>query len=485
MAFFNLRFGFLALFLALPASRGDMLEAWNNAMLDSFRTENTHPCVAARSLAIMHGAMFDAHAAVKRTEPFYTRENVREGLPLEPALNSAAFTAATNLFPSRAAAFRELYDRWNKDLPDSPIRPESIRLGRTIADAWIAWRSGDGSSGTLPYIPSKEPGAWRRTPPFFRPPEMQSWARVVPFALVSAAQFRPPGPPVLSSDNYAKELNTLKELGGGGSARRTAYETETAKFWSDFSYTVTPPGHWNQVAQSVAVARRMSLEERIRMFAVLNISMNDVAVACWDAKYVYNFWRPVTAIRAADTDGNPATEPDPDWMPLLNTPAFPEYVSGHSAFSAAGAVVLARFNGGDQVEFSVPSDSLPGKVRTYKSLWACAEEVSQSRLYGGIHFPSALTDGLALGRRIAEYILQYHFSDSPEGPASLIVSVPGELNRVFWMGLPTRPGRHISIERLIAPGRWEVWTNAIASAPTIRWPVASIGENSSFRVRQP
>jgi membrane-associated phospholipid phosphatase len=182
-----------------------------------------------------------------------------------------------------------------------------------------------------------------------------------------------------------------------------------ARFWSDFSYTVTPPGHWNQIAQELAAAKDLDLAAKVRLFAILNVTLHDVAIACWDAKYTYNFWRPVTAIRAAAKDSNDRTEPDSNWMPLLNTPAFPEYVSGHSAFSGAAAIILAKFNSGDTLEFSVPSDSLPGKRRSFQSLWACAEEVSQSRLYGGIHFQSALTDGLALGRKIADHVLATEF----------------------------------------------------------------------------
>jgi membrane-associated phospholipid phosphatase len=205
-------------------------------------------------------------------------------------------------------------------------------------------------------------------------------------------------------------VNLLKRIGAAKSPERTSEQTEIAKFWSDFSYTVTPPGHWNQIAQEVTSVKDFSVREKVRLFAMLNITLSDVAIACWDSKYVFNFWRPVTAIRAADTDLNDGTEAVNDWMPLLNTPAFPEYVSGHSAFSAAGAVVLAKFNGSDAVNFSVPSDSLPGKRRSYQSLWKCAEEVSQSRLYGGIHFPSALEGGLTMGRQIAEHVLAGEFT---------------------------------------------------------------------------
>ena len=471
-----------ALLFVLRGSRADVLDDWNNAILNSIRTENAHPCVAARALAIVHGAMSDTSAAIHRTEPFFQTENVPSGLPLEPALNAAAYCCATNLFPSRVAAFKALYEKWIRDLEETPRRGEALRLGRSVADAWITWRGNDGSSGSLPYIPRTEPGAWRRTPPFVRPPEMYNWARVTPFTMVSAAQFRPPGPPKLSSARYAEELNTLKEFGGVQSRARTAEQTETARFWSDFSYTVTPPGHWNEAAQAVAAARKMSLETKVKLFAALNITMSDVAVACWDSKYVYNFWRPVTAIRAAESDGNSATEPDPDWMPLLNTPAFPEYVSGHSAFSGAAAIVLAHFNGNDKVRFTISSDSLPGKTRTYESLWACAEEVSQSRLYGGIHFPSALKDGLKLGEQVAQHALDLFFGSKAPAVAK-VFTAPGELHFPPWMGVTAERGRPLTIEMRTEGGKWEVWTNAIASGPVARWRLAEPREAGAFRVK--
>jgi membrane-associated phospholipid phosphatase len=391
--------------LAAHCARADVVNTWNNALLDSIRTENTHPCAAARALAIVHGAMFDVSATIAHQKPFHAIERAPGAVDLIAALHAAAYTVSTNLFPSRVAAFTALYKAALGEISVTPERAPSLRFGSAIADSWIEWRGRDTSSGSRIYIPNKEPGAWRRTPPFFRPPEMQHWAGVAPFILTTAAQFRPVGPPNLTSKEYAQDLNAVLRLGAAHSPDRSSEQTEIAKFWSDFSYTVTPPGHWNQIAQVVARARSLTIREQVHLFAILNLAMNDVAVACWDAKYAFNFWRPVTAIRAAADDQNPETIPDSKWMPLLNTPAFPEYISGHSAFSGAASVILAHFNGSDRISFSVPSDSLPGNTRNFESLQACAEEISQSRLYGGIHFPSALNDGLKLGRTVAAFVL--------------------------------------------------------------------------------
>ena len=282
----------------------------------------------------------------------------------------------------------------------------------------LDWRGSDGSGTTVPYVPSTAPGAWRRTPPFFRPPELPQWPYVEPFALTNGAQFRPPGPPSLNSSQYAAEVNQVKALGGINSTNRTAEQTLIARFWSDFSYTVTPPGHWNQIAQNVMTNRPTTLVESARLFALLNIAMADAGIVVWDSKYIYNFWRPVTAIQRADTDGNPDTEADPDWLPLLNTPPFPEYVSGHSAFSSAAATVLAAFYGSDNVPFTVGSDSVPGVLRSYQSFAAAAEEIALSRIYGGIHFLSADVEGLEAGRHVGDYVFG-HFLRRLNAPAKL------------------------------------------------------------------
>lgn len=208
----------------------------------------------------------------------------------------------------------------------------------------------------------------------------------------------------MNSTNYAVDVNQVKSLGALNSTTRSNEQTLVARFWSDFNYTVTPPGHWNQIAQNVATNRPLSLEQNARLFALLNLALADAAIAVWDAKYAYNFWRPVTAIREADRDGNPETVAAPEWLPLLNTPSFPEYPSGHSAFSGAAATVLARFCGTDSISFTVGSDTRPGVFRSYRSFSSAADEIGMSRIYGGIHFLSADLDGLEVGRRVGAYV---------------------------------------------------------------------------------
>ena len=375
-------------------------------MLDAIRNESTSPPLASRNLAILHAAIHDAVNAITPTyKPHLVHVSAPPGTSVEAAAVGAAYKCLTELFPSQAAAFDAAFNEFLKNTPPSTSRDNGLMVGEMTAVLIVNWRNNDGASTTVPYIPSSEPGAWRRTPPFFRPPELPQWAYVLPFAMTNGAQFRPPGPPPLGSAQYAADVNEVKALGKSNSTNRTAEQTLIARFWSDFSFTVTPPGHWNQIAQNIVTNRASNLIDTARLFALLNIAMADAAICVWDAKYVYNLWRPVTAIQQADMDDNAATEADPDWLPLLNTPAFPEYVSGHSAFSAAAATILGALLGTDAVTFTVGSDSAPNVFRTYHSLNACAEEIAWSRIYGGIHFYSADVDGLVAGQQIGEYVV--------------------------------------------------------------------------------
>ena len=189
--------------------------------------------------------------------------------------------------------------------------------------------------------PGSGPGTWRPTPPRLDAPLLPQWATVRPFVLASPRQFRPPGPPGLGSRAWADAYDEVKAIGRADGASRTAEQTQIARLWADGMGTYTPPGHWNQIAAQVAQDAGNGLTANARLFAALNLALADAAIACWDAKYAYRFWRPVTAIGAADTDGHPDTEADPSWAPLLTTPNFPEYISGHSTFSGAAEVVLS------------------------------------------------------------------------------------------------------------------------------------------------
>jgi hypothetical protein len=271
-------------------------------------------------------------------------------------------------------------------------------------------RESDGSSTTIHYVPSEKPGQWRRTPPNFRPPEFPHWGKVKPFVLDDVTKFRVPPPPALDTAVYAEEVNHVKAIGGKVSTLRTAEQTLIAKFWADFSYTSSPPGHWNEITREICRQRKLPLAETAQLFALLNVTLADTCITIWDTKYHYNYWRPVTAIQRADEDSNAATTADKTWEPLLRTPPHPEYVSGHSGISGAAAAILEHHFGKDGISFEASSDDVKDTKRRFTSFQTCAEEIAMSRIYGGIHYLAAGSEGLKLGRKIAEYALA-HFKE--------------------------------------------------------------------------
>ena len=401
----------LPVLTALQLQAGPV-EEWNQVFISAVQAEATSPCLAARNLAILHTAVHDAvNKAVPQFELYLKQETgtpvshfPASAISAEAAAASAAYTVATALYPARVADFESFLTRQLAGFPNREAMIRGQEVGREAACRLLELRSHDGSSTTEHYVPRDAPGQWRR-PPSNRPPEMPGWRHVTLFCLEKPDQFAPPGPPALGSAAYAEDFDVLRRLGGASSTGRTPQQTELAKFWADFAYTSTPPGHWNEIARFLSLKQHLSLHETARLFAWLNLAMADTGVATWDCKYQHNFWRPHTAISRAATDGNDSTEADPAWKPLLKVPPHPEYVSGHSAFSGAAAAVLGQVFGQKDIEFQVTSYDLPGMVRTYHSFAECRDEISLSRVWGGIHFPSACRDGKILGEKIAGFVL--------------------------------------------------------------------------------
>jgi hypothetical protein len=385
----------LASSIGIPA-KGDVVTDWNNAALDAIRAGNTAPPIASRSLAILHASIYDAVNGITRShEQYLVPSAVPSSASREAAASAAAHEALVNLFPARASNFDALHAAILAGIPNGPQKTAGIVWGEFVASQILAARANDGSNAIVPPPGGSGPGVWIPTPPAFLPYLLPQWGFVVPFAMTSSSQFRPPGPPSLDSQQYAADLNETKELGEDVGSTRTADQTEIALFWADGVGTETPPGHWNSIAQIVADTQGNTLEENARLFALLNIAMADAAICAWDAKYTFDFWRPVTAIAFA--------EPQLNWMPLLVTPPFPEYTSGHSTFSGAGATVLQLFYGTEDLPFTSGSDFLPGVFRSFSTPFDAAEEAGMSRIYGGIHFQSANVDGLQAGSNISNW----------------------------------------------------------------------------------
>jgi PAP2 superfamily len=390
-------------------AHADVVTEWNNAALDAIRAGHTPPPIASRSLAILHVSIYDAVNGIDRThEPYLVESAVPASASREAAASAAAREALVNMFPASASTFDALHAAILAGIPDGPHKVAAIVWGEFVADQILAARTNDGSDARVPPPGGSGPGVWVPTPPAYLPYLLPQWGFVVPFAMASSSQFRPPGPPPLDSQRYAANYEEVKELGAAIGSTRTEEQTQIALFWADGAGTETPPGHWNSIAQIISDARGNTLEQNARLFALLNIAMADAAICAWDAKYTFHFWRPVTAIAFA--------EPELNWASFIVTPPFPDYVSGHSTFSGAAATVLASFYGTDDLPFTTGSDFLPGVYRNFPTCLDAAEEAAVSRLYGGIHFRSANEDGLQAGISIGEWTGTYYLQ--PKGNRS-------------------------------------------------------------------
>lgn len=381
---------------------------WNALALDAVRASNSAPTLSTRNLAILNLAMWDAFNSVERThQPYHFQLDALPGTSSEAAAVGAAHTVLVTLYPGASAAANELLATWSATTTATDARAAGLALGREMAGLMLDLRSGDGSGTQVPYIPDDAPGEWRRTPPFHRPPLDPHWRYVVPFALRETGPFVVPPPPGMTTAEYAKDFNEVRLLGALDSPIRTEEQSLIAVFWSDFSYTAMPPGHWYEIALGILADHGEGPARSVRLMALLSLAQADAAIVSWEGKYRFNLWRPVTAIRRADEDGNAGTSPDPEWDSWLIAPNFPEYPSGHSTFSRAAAEVLAGFYGTDAVVFTATSDSVPGLRRAYDSLRGCADEVGRSRIYGGIHFEFANREGKRSGALVAREVLRH------------------------------------------------------------------------------
>lgn len=401
---------------SIASSPADVVTRWNTVAIDAIRAARTPPPQAARALAILHVAMYDAVNGITRShESFFVRHGSPASASVEAAAAAAGHATLVALFPDREPLVDQSYADALGSMQNGPHTRKGIEWGEHVARQILVWRANDNSDGVVPPPPVDRAGDWMPTPPAFAPYLLPQWGFVVPFGLPNSSFVRPPGPPSLDSERWAADFNEIKVLGAAVGSLRTPEQDHIALFWADGAGTETPPGHWNSIAAQVAADRHTTMEENARLFALLNMALADAAICAWDAKYTFHFWRPVTAIRDADTDGNPLTSPDPTWNSFIATPPFPDYVSGHSTFSGAAAAVLAAFFGTDDMRFLARSDAFPGEVRQFGSFSAAAQEAALSRLYGGIHFRSANEDGLVAGTRIGSWITDHYLQPIGHG----------------------------------------------------------------------
>jgi len=370
----------------------------------------TSPVVMTRNAAIMQASVFDAVNGIEdRYTPIHVQPNAPPGASRRAAAVQAAYASLVRLYPAQQADLDakravSLAGISSGDAAENSVSiKRGIQWGQTVADAIWTWRSTDGfTPAPPPFLGGSAVGQWRPTPPAFASGAVPQFATMTPWVIQSHGQFRPAGPPALTSARYAADFNETKLMGSLTSSVRTADQTLYSRFWN----ASTSNFFFNQVAVALAEARHFTFSEESRLLAALDVSMADAAIGCWDAKYTFVFWRPVTAIPLAATDGNAATTADPLWVPLLATPSHPEYTSGHSCVSGAAGRVLATFFG-DDTAFSVTSDSptMVGVTRSFTSFTAALEEIKNARVFAGIHFRSACDDGNVLGIGVADYVL--------------------------------------------------------------------------------
>lgn len=437
--------------VAAPAG-ADVVLDWNGVLLNAIRIEKTPPPKASRAMAAVHVAIFDAvNGILGGYTPYHVTASAPGGASPEAAAAAAAHKVLVALFPAQQATFDAALTASLAAIPDGAAETAGVSWGEAVADQILALRANDHSSDVVPYGAPVGGGWWVPTPPAFAAALLPNWPIVTPWCMTKGSQFRQGAPPFPTSKEYTAAYREVLRLGRKDSADRTADQTQIALFWADGAGTATPPGHWLLIAQGVAQQEHLSLLATSRLFALLSLSMADAAIVSWDHKYAFSNWRPVTGIQHADLDGNPKTTADPRWEPLITTPPFPSYSSGHSTFSGSASRILALFLGTDAIGFSTTSDGLPGVTRSFTGFSQAADEAGQSRIYGGIHWQFDNQVGLSSGRTLAEHVFFNFLTpvSSPgtcaSGPTTLCLNGGRFKVQASWnTGTSSGPGQVVS-----------------------------------------
>jgi len=387
----------------------DMVLEWNaNAAEAIVGVAGLRPERGLIRLAMVHIAIYDAVNAIDGYpfKAYAIHPTVMSPASVDAATATAAHDMLVALFPAQQAVLDAKYAASMNTITNGPAKRNGRAVGQQTAAGILALRAGDGRDATVTYSPGSGPGVWVPTPPGFLAAAAPEAARVQPFALNSPSQFRAEPPPLLTGDTWARDYNEVKNLGPATGSTRTPEQTDIGRFWSD-----QPILQWNRAWRNIAVTQRLSLEESARFFAMLATASADAIIACWDSKYTYNFWRPVTAIRAGDTDGNAETEPDVHWIAQVVTPNHPEYPAAHGCFSGASTQTLKFFFGTDNFSFTIDSNvaGLTKPVRSYISFSQALEEVRDARVYGGMHYRNSAHKGAILGQQVSRFLTSHFF----------------------------------------------------------------------------
>ena len=411
--------------LAAPgAAQGDAVTQWNVNATNAILAAGATPHASTLSSAMVHGAVYDAVNAIDGGyEPYLVKPAANPGDSNDAAVATAAYRVLVAVIPaSQTAVLANLqaqYDAALAAVPEGAAKAGGIAVGEAAAARMLAERADDGRNPTtaFPFVFGTTAGVWRVSPPLTAPEPTPWVGNVTPFLVPSAAKLRSEGPNALTSDAYAEDFNEVKAVGALTSTSRTQDQTNAAIFWQS-----QPLALYGGVLRSLSARFGLSTAENARLFAMVSLAAADGAIACWNDKYYWNFWRPIDAIRLADTDGNPATEADPGWKPLfdpatvttppLATPNFPEHPSGHGCVSGATLSAMRGFFGTDKIGFDIVGSRFPGtpaQTRHFDRFSHAIKEVVDARVWGGIHFRTGDRQGVVIGQKVARWERKHYF----------------------------------------------------------------------------
>ena len=354
-------------------------------------------------LAYMHVAVYDAVNAIdgRYTVFAVSPTNVPVGASKDAAAVAAAYTVLRTLFPAQQVTLDARYAASLATIPDGQAKTDGIAVGIETALLFLASRVGDGRDAPVMYTPGSGPGAWIPTSP--APPAVVYLSQMRPFAMATASQFRADGPPALTSEQYTADFNEIKRLGCLNCPERTEEQRIIGLFYTDVGPAQTARGF-----RQLALDHPMGIADNARLFAMLYVALGDATIACVESKYYFGFWRPITAVRNADTDGNPDTVADPAWVPLAATPNHPDYVSGHSAQWGSFSETIRQFFGTKNINFTMTS-VVTGTTRNFTSTDDINKEIIDARVYVGFHFRTADVHGVLMGKKIGRLVAKNYF----------------------------------------------------------------------------
>lgn len=385
-----------------------VISEWNAIAVTTLGADTTKaPQETPLYMGFVQVAVYNAVVGINgRYEPYRFDARAPRGASAQAAAVAAAHKVLVTYSPDLQATLDADYADSLAQIPDGKAKTRGIAFGTLAADNLIAMRANDGRNAPMLFTQPPAPGVWRPTPPAFAPMAVPWMGGVTPLLLRSGAQFGEPGPPpALTSDRYTRDFNEVKALGSATSTVRTPAQTSTALFFSG-----NAPVQFNAALRDQMTVRHLDIVDAARMFAAVDMSEADAIISVWHAKYLYGFWRPITAIQLADTDGNPATIADPTWTPLLTTPPYPDYVSGYSGLTGAFTRALADVLDTRHLQLTLISTAAPG-TRFYDSGSSLRNDVVDARVWLGIHFRSADTGGVDMGQRVADWALDHYFGE--------------------------------------------------------------------------